>query len=205
MKKILLSMITVAALSSSAMGTSAFNMDDVYTGIGYTYGDVSLDHFVDTGIPATGSADVKGNAGLFILGYDYNEHLTFETRYTTQSINATINDGTDIYQIKDQITNIGFYLKPKYSMDNITLYGLAGYGWMTIDATLSSNSLFDFDDKDTEGTFQWGAGVSYALSDHAKIFFDYVHFNEVTFKYNSLDINFDADVDTYNIGFAYKF
>lgn len=219
MKKVVLSITAAAALSSFAIAggdiapTPVAEPDNsgFYFGLGYSFAKTTASKSIDL---LQGELDIdaelehKYNAGLVLVGYQYNEYIGVEGRFTSNfseydldfsvnSYNGHIND-----LIGTKTNNIAVYLKPQYTFGNVTAYGLLGYGWTKVEG-----ELLDHEVSDTHGAFQWGLGASFALSEHTSIFADYVHVSEETFTFEALGLSTDVDIksDYFNVGMTYKF
>ncbi len=132
-------------------------------------------------------------------GYIYNEYLSIEARYT-----ASFDTSYDAGNVSPaptpysgDITNAAIYLKPTYDItEDIGIYALAGYG------SLSLNDLSGADA--TEEGFQWGAGVSYAITENISLFAEYLNlYDDTGFDYVArLD---GITVEAISIGVSYRF
>jgi len=208
MKKVILSLTTAAALSTFAMAggdidpTSVAQPDNsgFYFGIGYSAVSSNFDNFTYNGTAQNGSTDTDESGGLFQAGYQINEYVSLEGRWTHFKVKSTDSWGNEI---SASIDNIGLYVKPQYTFGNVTAYALLGYGWTDMDFTAFGSNF-----NDTDGDFQWGLGAAFHLSKNASIFADYTHMhNGGSFEdtVNGNTYGFDADVYSFNIGMNYKF
>jgi len=220
MKKIVLSLATVAAMSSFAVAGGDIapapvaqpDNSGIYLGIGYAAASVDFSNFAAENGDRDewdGGVDTDASAGLFIVGYQYNEYLSFEARWTHYTTKADFYDSDDDdLDLELSIDNIGLYLKPQYTFGNVTAYALIGYGWtrMNLDLDEMNNGSAEFDD--TQGAFQWGAGASFALSEHTNIFVDYTSLGnglDYSDSFDGTEVSFDADAYTINVGITYRF
>lgn len=229
MKRVILSMTTVAALSSLVMAggdivpTAVSTPDNsgFYFGIGYSAASAKLDNFVEETSIGDNAWDVvmdsHENAGLGIIGYTINDWIGVEARYTHFGLKADFSGtvlGNDVdIDATLRGDNIGVYLKPQYSFGDITAYALLGYGWTRLEATAAGYGMA----AETDGDFQWGLGASLALSGNTSIFFDYtrLHHGSIKTKYTTFNngwgttttypLTYDADLDSFNVGFLYRF
>jgi len=116
-------------------------------------------------------------------GMDITDYIGVEARY----INASIENDFS------EMVHYGLYLKPQYLLDDdITVYGLLGYGKTTVDYTLGKRtSTLD------ESGFSYGAGLEYALEDNIGLWIDMQHIfsEEGTFE---TDLNLGSAGVTYN-------
>lgn len=160
-----------------------------YLGIGI--GDASVNDD-DT------SEEFSATTLMLQAGYQYNEYLALEGRYTF-GLNMDYNPGTTNGLSSDydgDFSNWGIYLKPMYPIGNFSIYGLLGYGGVMLDNLAGGDAY--------EDGWQWGLGAGYALSDNYTIFVDYVSlYDDTGFDYRArLD---DIDSDTWTLGVSYRF
>ena len=138
--------------------------------------------------------DRLGNITL-LAGYDFNQYVAVEGRYTTSVFDEDVTE----------MSGWSLFVKPQYNFDesNFTLYGLLGYGGVTIDGT--SGYFADVDDSG----FQWGIGAAYSFGSYMEdnnlaVFFDYTSLAtemEGVFANGALE----TDVDAFTLGMTYKF
>ena len=183
MKKFNLSLVALLAMSAFATAggdiapvepvvetpmveesTSSF-----YVGLGYSYMNIDPDN----------SSEVDGDAVLLLAGYNFNQYIGVEGRYSG---------------LTDCLENTAIYLKPMYPMGGITLYGLLGYGQVDYDHGVSLS----------ESGFQWGLGASYEVVENIGVFVDYTSLYDDTGFDGALP-NQDVLADSINIGFTYTF
>ena len=204
MNKMILSVCAVAAISS--LGFAGGGMKEVapavepvivvpvveelsgfYAGLGLTAISVRDAAFsVDWG-GAPSYQDRLGNISL-IAGYDFNEYIAVEGRYTTS---FTHEDTTEM-------DGWSLFIKPKYPVtEDFSIYGLLGYGGVTLDGI--DGFITDVDDSG----FQWGLGMSYMVTENVSLFADYTWLTgmEGVFYNGALE----ADVDAFTVGVNYHF
>ena len=122
--------------------------------------------------------DRLGNISL-LAGYNYNEYLALEGRYTTS---FTKEDFTEM-------DGQSIFAKVQYpATEDASVYGLLGYGRVNID----SRTYLDID----ESGFQWGLGANYKATDELYVFADY------TSLANDLE---NVDTDAVTVGITYRF
>lgn len=156
-----------------------------YAGLGYSYMTMNDD---------TAGIDITGNAITVLVGYNFYRHLAIEGRYTTTLGDLNVDNGrTDVDESWD-MSNVALYLKPKYTMDKFTLYGLLGYGQVTLDDGTSYS----------DDGFQWGVGAHFAATDKIDVFVDYTRLYDDD-GFDTLTVNNDISVDSINIGVNYNF
>ncbi len=200
MKKIALSVVTIVTMSSLAFAggdiapvVAPVVIDEVspfYMGLGLSAvstrnSRTSLDFFSDkNGQDRTG--DVSA-----MVGYDFNPYIALEGRYMTSIFEEDFLNRS----------SWGIYAKPQYPVtEEFSVYALLGYGGMR--ANGKGRALVHVN----ETGFQWGLGVSYAVSDHADVFFDYVNIA------NDMDTDVflgspfaEVDSDALTLGVSYNF
>ena len=192
MKKITLSLMSIIVLSSAGFAEEAFERG-FYLGGGLsavvaTNSDVSADFFEADKI----GQDRLGNLTL-LAGYDYNEYVALEGRYTTSFSHET----------KVAMDGWGLYVKPQYPVsESFKIYALLGFGGVTLDGV----NGFTADVDDTG--FQWGIGASYSLKNYTdsdvSLFIDYVSMaNEMDGLF--YDGALQTDVAAVNVGMTYRF
>ncbi len=152
-----------------------------YAGFGYSYMDMN-DDTLDT--------DITGNAVTFLAGYKFHQYLAIEGRYSLSV------DDLDVEGIDSSwdMSNIALYLKPQYSFDQVTVYGLLGYGEVTLDTGTTYS----------EDGFQWGLGASFAATENIEIFVDYTRLYDDS-GFDTFTANNDIVFDSVNVGVNYKF
>jgi opacity protein-like surface antigen len=200
MKKIVLSLTALLALSSSAMAQDQSQDSGLYVGLGYGY----LDQSSTIG---NIKADTTVNSVMLQGGYLINKYVGLEVRLwkgigssdTTQS--GGNYPGT--YDAKDSYA-WGAYVKPAYPiLNDFKIYGLLGYGATSI--KYNNNEI------STDG-FSWGVGAEYAFTKHVSCFADYTDFiapssADFTSTQTGASQSIDTDITTYtvNVGISYKF
>ena len=201
MKKVGLSLISIMVLSGSGFAAENMNSDmqaaendkPFYAGIALSAvstrgSSVDLNFFsVEDG------QDRLGNV-TFNLGYDYNEYLAFEGRYTT-----TFKDEDVV-----EMNGWSIFLKPQYPVnEDFTIYALLGFGGVKIENYLPGRT-FDLDDTG----FQWGFGLSYSLKNLTD--YDFVIYADYTSLATDMDgVYWNGDLqteaDALTVGLTYRF
>jgi len=143
-------------------------------------------------------------SGVTLMGgYIYNEYLTIEGRYTQNASNVKYDNGTstaiaDTDDYPTDFVNMGIYLKPTYSLGDFTLYGLIGYG----EVSLTNIPVGDV--TRGEDGLQWGGGLSYNFNESIAIFVDYtLLYSGDGFDYLATTASHDATLIT--VGMSYRF
>ncbi len=201
MKKSVLSLVSVLALSSCliAGGDVAPIEEPVvipvidnsvfYIGLGFGNATVN-DDFT--------SEEISANTMMLQAGYQYNEYIALEGRYTF-GFSTDYNAG-DLTGLADNyngdFSSWGIYVKPMYPIGDFSVYALLGYGGVML-TDLSGGDAY-------ESGFQWGLGAQYTVTENILIFADYVSlYNDTGFDYTAqLD---DVDSNTWTLGVSYKF
>lgn len=201
MKRIVLSVCAVAGLSS--LGFAGGGMKDVepaiepvveipaeeknfYIGLGFAWlstGTGAIDFFNNHS-----ARDRTGNL-LVLAGYEFNQYLAVEGRYSTYIVDEdSVNSDT-----------WGIYAKPLYPVnEDWNLYALLGFGGMTVDGVNGADH--DIDDSG----FQWGLGVNYAYSEDITLFADFISIaNDMGGTWNGTAT--DIDTDAITAGVTYNF
>ena len=170
---------------------------NLYFGIGRS--DMSLENtFTDEIFNATGV--------MLQAGYVYNTYLSIEGRYThhvgkvhySYGSNNQVNRGVNISDYPADFTNIALYIKPAYTVNNLSFYGLLGYG----EVKVTNMPIGDTDR--SEAGFQWGLGVSHEITDSLAIFVDYINMYDGK-GFDGRARKSDIKVNAWTIGLSYKF
>lgn len=202
MKKTTLSLVSILALSglSYAGGDVAPIEEPVvvapvidnsafYVGIGVGESTVNDDWT---------SEKFSATTVMLQAGYQYNEYVALEGRYTF-GINMNYDPGTTNSLSSDydgDFSSWGIYIKPMYPIGDFSIYALLGYGGVMLDNLAEGDAY--------EDGFQWGLGAGYAFSEQISIFVDYLSlYDDTGFDYRAqID---DVDSDTWTVGMSYKF
>lgn len=183
---LLVSLFSVAAAADGETIPPYVSPDrsgNFYTGLGYTYMKMGYD---------ADRYDISGHAIMLLAGYDFHRYLAVEGRYVTAPHTTAIHRGLSY---NGTLQNISLYLKPKYAIERLTLYGLLGYGRV---------SLHD-NTEDSENSFQWGMGANFTATDQVDVFVDFeTLYDDKGFDAFASQQN-DVSVDSVNIGVIYSF
>ena len=157
-----------------------------YAGLGYSCLQMGLD---------TPDLDVGAMTAISLTaGYNFNQYLALEGRYTASLGDLSVETwNTDIDEAWD-MSNIALYLKPQYTMDKFTVYGLLGYGQVTFDNGTSYS----------EAGIQYGAGVSAMATDNIDVYVDYRRLYDDT-DLDGFAPGRDAAVNSFTLGANYHF
>ncbi len=204
MRKTVLSCVSIMALSGLAYAggdmtkvvepvveiPAVVEVSPLYVGLGIGEAYVN-DDVTDEEISAT--------TLMLQVGYQYNEYLAVEGRYTFGLGDSDYDSGslTGIGNGYDgDLSTWGVYIKPMYPIGEFSLYALLGYGEIMLDDLAGGDAV--------EDGFQWGLGASYAFTEHVSVFADYVSlYDDTGFDYRAkLD---DVTADTWTVGFSYNF
>lgn len=189
MKKLTLVIAIVMSMCTFAMANNTDIEDKGYIGIGYSY-------FEDNEEWGALSGEATANGVTLITGTNINDVFDLEVRYnrTLGDISYEISGG-DKWDGSGDASNIGIYIKPKIEIDTFTLYGLVGYGIVTVD-----NDFVD----DSENGLQWGLGGSLSVSDNYDIFVDYVSLYNDDGGFGTPS-DYNIDIEAFTFGIVYKF
>ncbi len=160
-----------------------------YLGGGYsaTYNDFEFANIngFDLGTDAT------HNGFTAIAGYNINEYVAVEGRYTWMA--------TETYALATELdgNSWGVYVKPQYGFGDAKIYGLLGYGQTTV-----TGSALDV--LDNEGSFQYGVGAAYSVTRNVEVFGDWVRAYDDNTAVDEL-VDATATADVFTFGVNYKF
>jgi len=164
----------------------------LYLGIGYGWmrlkDDYTLEHFETYPL-------------LLLVGYRINDYFSIEARYQRGLGKVKYENGNtanpDNNDFPTKFTNIGIYLKPEYILnDKLSLYGLLGYGKVKLTNIKGADRY--------EKGIQWGAGLSYKMSDHISGFMDYIRIYGGNGFGGRAKVRYDH-VDSVSVGVSYAF
>ena len=191
MKKLTLSVAAVMAMSTFA--SADINDPGGYIGLGYSYMSTSMK------VPSLGTAEATGNAITFTTGYQANDYFALEVRYSTTfgDLDGEDFDGST-GDIEGDMSNIAIYAKPMYKINELSLYGLIGYGMVTLGDDY-------FSDTDSESGFQWGLGTSYSIKSNIDISIDYTKLYDDAGGFGNSEEGNNIDIDSLTFGVNYKF
>ncbi len=214
MKKITLSLIASMAMAGTLMAggdiapvvepayeapvVQAVDMSGFYLGAGYSaqYSDVE-DYSYGVQV------DVDSDNLLFVAGYDYNQYIGVEGRYSVSVGDVELSDSDGYAETSDdyETTNWAIYVKPQYLMDNgFGVYALLGYG---------ETEFSNLTETGSDDGFAWGLGAKYTVNNWS-LFLDYTDLvtdGELTGIEAAPGVPADLDVqtDSWNFGVTYKF
>jgi len=159
MKKVILSVATIVAMSSNSFAGGDFtpvvepvievpiiqaNVSGLYLALG------ASSTFFDAECNCGGVFEDYTYGGVLRAGYDFNQYIGVEARFLSTTLKE---NGAKIK------SHYGIFLKPSYTVSkDINVYALAGYG---------STEVGD-DIKLDEDGFAWGVGLEYDLSSDSK-------------------------------------
>ncbi len=166
-----------------------------YLGLAYSY--LSADFAMSNGI----DYNIDGNSLTMLLGYDFHKYVAAEVRYSKtignlseslENYSPYMGAGTD-----GDMSSFGLFVKPKYTSENIVLYGLLGYGKVQLDG--------GYIGEDSEASIQWGLGMSLDVgreilgNEKLTIFADYI------MLYDEKDVLNVFTIESYTFGLNYAF
>ena len=208
MKKTTLTIIAALTMSTGAMANSypadgpdsyqnsvenkstASDVQGAYLGAGYSYTNVDTDVTYTNGKAASDSDSFSSLT--LIAGYNFNEYIGIEGRYSHTYVDNTYNTNPWYggYVSNPDISYYGLYLKPMIPIDQFNLYGLIGYGETSI--------------KDDEETgFQWGIGASYYFNNRSSLFVDYTRVYDEEGNFPTAKVT--QVIDAITFGLVYSF
>jgi len=146
----------------------------------------------------TTSEEFSSSSMMLQAGYQFNRYVALEGRYTygfntdyDKGNTAGIPGGYD-----GDLSNWGLYVKPMYPIGQFSIYALLGYGGVMLDNLAGGDAY--------EDGFQWGAGLSYSVTEHISLFADYVKlYDDKGFDYRALSD--DIEADSWTVGMSYRF
>ncbi|UPT77358.1 porin family protein [Sulfurovum sp. XGS-02] len=203
MKKSIVSLVSIMALSGMAYAGGDMTkvvepvveipeveVNPFYAGFGL--GEVSVNN-------DTTDEEISSTTLMIQAGYQVNEYLAFEGRYSFGLGDSDYDAGnlTNVANAYDgDVSTWGVYVKPMYPIGEFSLYALLGYGEVMLDDLAGGDAV--------EGGFQWGVGASYAFTEEISIFADYVSlYDDTGFGYRAQTS--DVDADAWTVGLSYNF
>ena len=208
MKRVILSLITIATFSSTSMFAGSSNMKAIqkpvpipsviadtsvlpplgmYIGGGFTYAKTKCEcKEITTSIAAIRNKSEGTTNGINLkAGYDFNEFISLEGKY----IHTPWGDEGKA------LKHYGIYIKPNYAVnENLDLYGLLGYG----------KTKCEYQNIDKDG-FAWGLGGEYLIGKRSNGKKNgwgvYVEYNRPLSKSGDKEIT----TDVANAGVSYHF
>lgn len=147
--------------------------------------------------------DVDSDNMLFVAGYDYNQYIGVEGRYSVSvgDVDLSVSDGFSESSDDYETNNWGIYVKPQYLMDNgFGVYALLGYG---------ETEFVNLTETGTDDGFAWGLGAKYTVNSWS-IFVDYTDLvTDGTMDgieaAPGVPALLDVETDSWNFGVTYKF
>ena len=214
MRTLTLSVLAVMAMSSLGVaGGSILNVEPAvepviaveedtgetfYAGTGYASMNMNIEGTEPINAvaypPLSGETDLSTHALTLLAGYHFNHYLAVEGRYTLSLGDLDIeNDGRE-GDIDADLSNLALYLKPMYPIGGLRIYGLLGYGQVTLDDGEAYK----------ESGFQWGIGAAYNINDAIGVFVDYTRLYDDK-GFDTIWGEQDVVVDVVNVGVTYAF
>ena len=216
MKKITLSFVSILALSGVLCAggnvlpdipveepVHEVNMSPFYVGLGYSYLTSNRTATLVTNGSVVKDTDSVATNILLQIGYQYNQYLAIEGRYTTSIGNHSLTHKHlgGLKEDKDiDISNLAVYLKPMYPVGDFSVYGLLGYGKIEREFNTIPQHTWD------GSGFQWGAGFQYKINDSFLVFADYVRwYDKNNEPHDRLPRLLDTDFSVVSVGLTYRF
>jgi len=203
MKKSILSLVSIMALSSlSYAGGDMMKVVEpvveipeieeraFYLGVGL--GDIAVND-------DTTKEEISATTWVFQAGYQVNDYLALEGRYS-MNIGSVDYDAGTLTGVSTgfdgEIYTWGVYVKPMYPIGDFSLYGLLGYGGVMLEDLAGGDA--------EENGFHWGLGASYEFKENISVFVDYVSlYDDKGFDYRAQQD--DINSDTWTVGLSFKF
>jgi len=187
--------LMLSSLAAIVLATASATADDsgLYLGLGYanTNIDLAFDGLnVDKEL-----LDLSTDSIVLMAGYDLNQYFGIEGRYYLNASEA----GYEYYLGDTPISgdykaeSFALYAKPQYSLAMLNFYLLLG---VTAN-DYTANTLLKGSSDDT--LFTWGAGIKFNITGSLGAFVDYTNLGE------SENVVNKTDLESWNIGFSYKF
>ena len=190
MKHLILSSFTAIVLA-----TSSTVADDSGLYIGLGYANTNIDLAFDGLNVDKDLLNLSTDSIVLMAGYDLNQYFGIEGRYYLNASEAGYEYylGDTVLSGEYKAESFALYAKPQYSISMLNLYLLLG---VTAN-DYTANTLFSGGSDDT--LFTWGAGVKLKITESFGAFVDYTNLGE------SENIINKTDLESWNIGFSYKF
>jgi len=128
------------------------------------------------------------------VGYNFNEYLAIEARYTTSIGDMTYKTWNIDEDRAYDMSNVGLYLKPQVNMGTFGIYGLVGYGQTTFDNGTSYS---------VDG-IQYGAGLNVNATENVQLFVDYRRLYDDS-EFDGFIVDQDIAANSWSVGMNYKF
>ena len=203
MKKLIVSAMAVTALCSvvsaeqlQTYDSEAYNEQapedkGVYIGLGYSHLTLDGDWEIMSykGEVEYYKGEIDYHSLLLEVGYKFNPYIAVEANYII-SISESYKDGPG-GELDESV--FGLYVKPMYPIaPEMDIYAMFGYALTNIDDSQNINNI-------DEGSFSWGAGASYQVTEEFAISAEYLRF------YDDILNNTDYMIDSINVGISYQF
>lgn len=189
MRKILLSTLTILAISSNTLQADGHGL---YLGLGYASTNIDL---TIEGLDDKNQKILDSSTDSIVLqaGYDFNEYFGIEGRYyiNNSSLAYDYYLGNTPLSGTYEAESLTIYAKPQYNFGIITLYGLLG---MSANNYTATNLL----GADNETLFSWGGGAKFNVTQSLGLFADYTDLG-------TSDEIVETGLASWNVGFSYKF
>lgn len=192
MKKTALLLLTVATFSSTVHANENTENNEermpedkgFYLSLAYSH----LSHDINFEERETRS-ELDFHALMLGIGYKFNPYVAIQARY-----NMSLSDtDMDEHVSAADASVLSVFVKPMYPIaPEMDIYALLGYSLVEKSYNLQNIGV-------SEGSFSWGAGTSYDMTEDISVFAEYTQF------YNDTLNSFKHVVDSFNIGLTYKF
>jgi len=166
----------------------ATEMSGFYAGLGLSAVSAREAGASSSFTSAKDGQDRLGNLALHV-GYNINEYLAVEGRYTTSVVKDDISE----------LSGASLFAKLQYPVtEDASVYGLLGFGQMSIDSVVSGSNV-----DVSESGFQWGLGASMKVTEELAVFVDYtVLANDMDGRFHNAN---SVDASAVTVGLSYSF
>jgi opacity protein-like surface antigen len=169
----------------------------LYAGIGLSW--LSLENELS-------GEEFSANGIMLQLGYQVNDYIGIEGRYTHHIGDLEYDHGTTINKDDNDFSgdfiNTALYLKGMYPIGDFVPYVLLGYGEVALTNLPLGGPGISADR--AERGFQWGIGGAYNVMEEMAVFVDYVKlYDDVGFDGRAQKA--DIESDSWTFGITYKF
>jgi len=219
-KKLLLSLVTIATLSTIAWADPFYDnappagYDEVpqtysgpYIGLAFGLTDVSADLYYGYPNPGFDSTDIDYNSLMLQAGYEISPYMALEFRYWLSTGDGDYSHASGIVTPNSykEFNAWGIYVKPMFPVTpEFSIYALLGFSGVQIDGEPQYGHLVD------DTSFSGGFGAIYNFTPNIGLFVDYVYLYDDTYYdyydyYSYYSDPTGTSVYTINFGLTYKF
>jgi len=169
----------------------------IYVGLGVSWMMLENDY---------SGEEFNANGMMLQLGYQFNEYVAVEGRYTHHIGDLEYDHGrslnSDIDNYSGDFINTALYLKGMYPVGDFVPYVLLGYGEVALTNIPVGGPGIAADR--AERGFQWGVGGAYNVTENVALFADYVRLYDGT-GFDGRAMGADLSADSWTVGITYTF